>query len=530
MKLWNDLVAAALIGTARTPLPPLAAEHEPLDRLLASLPDRPPAGRLLSAAAVTYTWMQAGAQPPHTDLPRPAPAPTDASLPCPPKAAACLTDILRDLALSSRQRDTGCAVGLLQEWLGRLADHQATLPYHHLPELLDMAWQQPDLRPAILLRLGPRGRWLAAQHPDWQWLVWPDDPQAVQERWETAALAMRLLMAQEIRRSDPARARELIALTWKQDPAADRIRLVEALAIGLSPADEPFLESLLDDRSKQVRAAATGLLSHLPDSALARRMIARLSAYLNLKQKFLAGPALQISLPANCTPDMARDGIAESPPSGWGQRAWWLTRMLASTPPAHWLATWKQPPARLVDLAANAEHGGALIEGWACAAAHQGDGLWAEALLRRWIEQPWPGQIVSSSSCFCTHLDRLVEAVPQERLEIWLAATIRSCANLEEHTNLLSLLQQHRRPWGQELTVTVIDAVRAMSHTAGNRGWQWRSSLPSLALYVSLALADWAEPGWGEASPWQEPAAQFAHLVHTRARMAAAFENKENRP
>ena len=39
--------------------------------------------------------------------------------------------------------------------------------------------------------------------------------------------------------------------------------------------DEPFLESALDDRSREVRQQAADLLTRLPDSRLALRMAER---------------------------------------------------------------------------------------------------------------------------------------------------------------------------------------------------------------------------------------------------------------
>ena len=58
--------------------------------------------------------------------------------------------------------------------------------------------------------------------------------------------------------------------------AETRAAYVEALGVGLGPEDEPFLESALDDKSRQVRAEAVRLLATLPASRFAGRMTARL--------------------------------------------------------------------------------------------------------------------------------------------------------------------------------------------------------------------------------------------------------------
>ena len=53
-----------------------------------------------------------------------------------------------------------------------------------------------------------------------------------------------------------------------------------ALLVGLGLADEPFLESCLDDRARPVREEACRLLDRLPGSARAARMADRLRPFM----------------------------------------------------------------------------------------------------------------------------------------------------------------------------------------------------------------------------------------------------------
>ncbi len=87
---------------------------------------------------------------------------------------------------------------------------------------------------------------------------------------------MALLTA--LRARHPALARDLLAGTWTTERAEDRLMFLDSLRTGLQPADEPFLEQALSDRSRNVLATAAELLSSLPDSALAGRMAARAAA------------------------------------------------------------------------------------------------------------------------------------------------------------------------------------------------------------------------------------------------------------
>ena len=59
--------------------------------------------------------------------------------------------------------------------------------------------------------------------------------------------------------------------TFKDETWEDREAFVQRFAAGLSDADEPFLEAVLDDSRKAVRVAAAELLRRLPRSAYAQR-------------------------------------------------------------------------------------------------------------------------------------------------------------------------------------------------------------------------------------------------------------------
>ena len=58
---------------------------------------------------------------------------------------------------------------LLPEWLAALASAGRRAPAALLPDLLELGRTHADLRAAILPALDRRGRWLAAQNPDWSY-------------------------------------------------------------------------------------------------------------------------------------------------------------------------------------------------------------------------------------------------------------------------------------------------------------------------------------------------------------------------
>jgi hypothetical protein len=170
-------------------------------------------------------------------------------------------------------------------------------------------------------RLGKRGRWLARQNPDWAYAVAgevPDEPGAIDEAWTTGTPEARVALLRQLRQADPARGRELLASTWKTDGPEDRAAFLKAFEIGLGPDDEPFLEAALDDRRKEVRAAAIELLTRLPGSRLVRRMIERVAPLLSLPSK-PRWPPWNPSRPCPSpgrpghSPDRAARGVRQGP-------------------------------------------------------------------------------------------------------------------------------------------------------------------------------------------------------------------------
>jgi hypothetical protein len=153
----------------------------------------------------------------------------------------------------------------------------------------------------------------------------------------------------------------------------ERADLVGTLADGLARADETLLERALDDRRKEVRDAAAGLLVRLPGSAYQARMVDRARAGVSIGD----GGALVIMPPAECDKSMRRDGIVAKPPSGVGARAWWLEEVLALAP----LSTWPGPAAEFVARAVPDDWASIVHRGLARAAAAHRDPIWAAATL-----------------------------------------------------------------------------------------------------------------------------------------------------
>lgn len=376
---WEELVTSALLGTDRRPLP-AGAGPGPIT--------------LLDEAALHTVRRRAGLRP-ATAAARPRTAPADPRPPLPPAARRRLAQLLADRSAPSggggRRGAAPDLTELIPQWLAAADRRGFRAPASLLPPLLDAARARTDLRPQALAFAGPRGLWLAGLNPEWKFALrgssgsslLPDvtDADAVHRLWEEGLFAERVALLGAVRAHDPGGALALLTSTWPTERAEDRLMFLDSLRAGLSAADEPFLEQALSDRSRNVRATAAELLSALPESALAGRMAARASSCVN--PDLTAGAAaVAVEAPHECDAAMQRDGVVAVPPSGRGERSWWLGQLVEATPLSVWPARFGGRTAQeIVALPVADGWGEELRAAWCRAAVRQRDPKWARALL-----------------------------------------------------------------------------------------------------------------------------------------------------
>src|SRR5215216_5253 len=256
MQVWDDILATAVVGTEQREFK-LAAREDELGRLLAQLDNTDREGSLLRAASVVALYRSAGV----------APSVDTHALP-----EACVPDEASRSSEASGQQLALMLDGefreVLPEWLAAMHNAHKRVPEEHLRALLDHGSVEPPLRRAIVDVIGKRGEWLAAQNPDWLYATRRDEKHV----WETGSREERLLLLKHLRATDPTKARELLATTWLQESAKDRVVFLEQFASGVNSSDEPFLNEALNDRSVEVRRTGRTLLASLPNSDFSRRL------------------------------------------------------------------------------------------------------------------------------------------------------------------------------------------------------------------------------------------------------------------
>ncbi|WP_026926403.1 DUF5691 domain-containing protein [Granulicoccus phenolivorans] len=328
---FADLTAAATVGPGNRPVA--------LDRLPAefgSAPTGADPGPALLAAAAAYTVARraTGHTLPANELPDPPPVAAETrSLPSPRYLGA-----FRQLF---RQR-AGIVNELLVEALSRLGERGYRLPPALLPALLDRAIFDRTLREHLAPVLGEAGHHLVALNPAWV-PVTPPEQAADPAVWEYGTPSQRVAYLTALRSRDPGAARDLLQADFDTHGTEERARLLGALATGLGPADEAFLESVLDGGSTTVADVARELLAGLPDSAFVGRLLARARVAITYTPtSFLRrqpGSVTITEITADTEEDrqrLARDGL--KPARGSDPAGQQVRRLLGWIPPAAWPA------------------------------------------------------------------------------------------------------------------------------------------------------------------------------------------------
>lgn len=361
--LMDRLLPIALVGTERAPgLRALLREvPAPLTGLMQALATAPEedATVLLRAAGVLAVAQRVGGGLASADALPEAPAPARSDT-----RPALSTEPHQ--ALLQRLLGEDVPDSLRHEALSLVAQRGWRLPAALLPPMLALALRLPMLRPAVGAVMGERGRWLVQQQPRWRSIVErPAEP--TEEDWAHGSGAARLVFLKDERRRDPDAARERLIAELPSLAARERAELVEALAVGLSAADEPQLVKLLRDRAGDVRTLAAQLLPRLPDSEQSAWLAGQWSALLRVESAWLGlKKRWHVEPPTAEDPAWKTRGLDTQRPrhDGLGERGWWLYQLARLTAPAFWTAHTRMAPAELVDWACGTDWKEALLRGW----------------------------------------------------------------------------------------------------------------------------------------------------------------------
>ena len=511
----NDRTRAALVGLAKAGPPPDPAT--PAEALAADRPGDTAETRFLLAAAAADLWAEAGR------LPAPAPPPR-----CPPETAPPPPAGVDRLAAAIFADHPV----LIPELCRRLTAGGFVLPPGVLPAALSVKGGgfvrgdlplpfTRDLRAALVPVLGERGRWLAAQNPDWAWVRdespdtprvdgLPSDPADFGDAFAADEFGVRRAALERWRAADPAGARDALAGVWKGETAFRRAALLGTFETGLSPDDEPFLGAALADRSKAVPNAALELLLKLPNSAHAQRLRVLADGCLDVTGEGRKR-TLNVTLPAADAdvPGGGKDGGGKGD-AGRGERAAALVRAVGAVRPSHWTDRFGLSAAGLIELAAGDTHGGAAIAGWleACGRFAAIDpaatdewltalSAWAADRLNR---RRGKGDPAGGAEEVVQPFPALVRRLPPTAAARVVGPLLGAAAVVKDFSNLgLALWDAVPDPWPDDFGRAVADAVAVAAARGRSQPWVWG--------YVALRLAPRLPPAVlsGLSAEWPAP-------------------------
>ena len=398
---WKSLLPPAMVGTDKKPLA-LPALDGAVGALLAQVQAqaRSPAQALLQSAGVLTVCERAGQ--------RPIAASSLTASPHGVAAADVAQAALQDSALIDTVRWllTDAPQRLQIDWLQHLAAAGWRLPPSLLPLALDTAQRASVLRPAVLAVLGERGRWLARHHRTWRYAAenvssvssatdTDTESTPLETRWQEGTLAQRMQLLRDERQHQPSAARERLQASLTDLPAKERAELLAALQTGLSAEDEALLTTLASqDRSREVRHIARGLLVQLPGSAVSQRAGARLAPHLVLdtRQRWVIIP------PEAADPGWKDEGIEADRPTHdkLGERAWWLYQLARQVPLLWWEQHTGMAPDALLQWIAKNDWAEAVVRAWwevlRAAPPSAASTAWCKAFLDH-----WPGKAMHES-------------------------------------------------------------------------------------------------------------------------------------
>lgn len=339
------------------------------------------------------------------------------------------------------------------------------LPHGLLVSALNQGRQSTELREWLLPVLGERGRWLATQNPQWAYAAGVQETADPEQIWQEGSIAQRVSLLEAERATDPAQARARLEASLKELNAKERAPMVAALHAGLSMDDEPLLEKLLADRSKEVRENAAQLLTRLPASAHSQRITAWLQSMLSQDAK----GEWQIEPPTEGNKDWERNGIAlQLPAYVKGERSWWLQQLVALAPIDFWRKALDKSPEQLWDWSRRSDWKSALRQGWLRALDTQHDLRWLPLL-----------QSMESDSRAQALLPPLLDQLSNEQREaLWLdrlqrkqgqSALIDSVNNIDDSMGAVDVLSPAISQWIVDALYT---ATRGKQAQGNWHSWQ----------------------------------------------------------
>ncbi|MBX2928122.1 MAG: hypothetical protein KF852_09830 [Saprospiraceae bacterium] len=492
----QELIETAILGLDRRGLPSAATDY--------SLSHDDDAGALLRALAAAQFAHKAAY--PLEDAPVLPPADEGTPLPlCPAASVKHLSLVLNGRYLPA-----------LDEFLDALAASGFGLPPEILPNLLHRASKDDLLAKKVMALAGSRGVWLARQHPEWRPLVVPPDP----DNWHIAALDERTAILRYLRSVRPDEGIALLRSTWHQDSVREQQALLREMSEGLSLQDEPFLEACLDSPRKEIRQAASRLLSALSGTALSERLFSYLQSIFHFKEN----NQWEMHFPADLPTAWQRDGIESLSTVQGGVKASLLRQLFARIDPVRLESLFSTTPEKIIMQFEKSDWSAPVFEGLTEGITLCRNTRWADALARHFNRK------MTTESQLADKIAHLVSPAVFDEIVL---NHLRDNGGLLEGGHVAVSLLLNRTDWSEPAAPEWINGFKQALY--GHRGHaltHYRRLLREGAYHCPPHLFDVLQKDWPTQSDvwrhWEAEVGYFLQCLSFRREMRAALQRSNS--
>lgn len=512
----DAFIATAIIGTGQQNNQAIST-GTPIDALAEQLEQSSTEHKLLLMAGAAAAYHLAGYTA-HTGLEIPTPAEAERLPVCSPEIARYIGNMLEE-----KQHE------LLPEFLAQLTQSGLRLPFDLLFQALTYGTKHKNIREALIPTLGQRGQWLSQFNSAWSWVKAQSNASSedLETQWQEGTLAQCVQTLRRLRAVDADKARLWLQEVWKQEVADARRKLLATFEVGLSRADEAFLEQALDDLRESVRVTAASLLTRLPSSALVQRMTARADTMLSYQaDDLLKEGILNIALPEEIDETWKRDmpGLKSQDAT---RKALRLKQTLAAVPLKHWTERFSISLVDLTSSVKKSEWRSEIIESWLEAALRDNAYQWILQLLHCSWEQARETEQFDA-----TYYQQIIERLPQDLAErsIIHFMTLRYSWSWTTPPHWTLSLSALPKPWSKNFSQWYLQELKKHAQVLlASKKWDpdWYQGLELAVLSVHPSCLDQAIISWDVADNihfyGEHLIENVQELVHTRKRLYEEF-------
>ena len=459
--IWEQLIQLALLGTERSNLNPKL--RQALEE--AGINTRQEITKVLIEAITYFGPLQkAGWQPQAWTEKRLEASPPEINAVCSPKSAGHLKKILRSYPQ------------LLPEYVNNLLTHNKCLPPETLPALFDKCIKDETLWLHLKGCIGERGKWLLPLNREWKTLQTPSSTAG----WKLGTKAERVAILKHLRSTKANKGLSLLRTTWEKDGLSEKTSLLKCLQIGLSLADEAFLEDCLDFKRKEIRLLASNFLAQLPKSQLQQRLQAALANLISVDKKT---DTFVVDLPNSDDKNLIRDGINPKQKGGSANpKVNMLVQMIQVVPPTFWEKHLVSSPIQIIQLFAESDSSMLLTNALVASTVLHKTENWMAAFLGFWLTQ------FHTKAGQSLKMEALLKKLPNPLFNQLLYQKLKAAQHLpSEQSPILRLLLLDNQKWDKRIAILFMTQLRdwiAKNSTFSYTGPLYRTILKDKAAYA----------------------------------------------